>query len=516
MKALLLAAAWLAGGALSQEASPVEEKLRLERETTRRVAEALDAYLGPGRSHVSVSLGLSVVRLPGPNALADAPAPIAPRPRPGEPESSPQLQTRWLWRDIARKPRVAVLPGFAVAPEVSVVDRRERPPEAKAGEPPKAPEPSSGAGDLAVEVRGMKVAVLLDASATAAQAKEAEAIAAHVSGMDAGRGDELQVRRVPLAPLWRQALLRPSVLLRVVWIALAVLALSLLAWRAARAATQVLRTLGLLPRQAAEPPELKGGAGEPKPAAADPSEPRQVAEPPEDGAADAGSAPAVAPDDEGFAFVKPEQAALLAELLEGRDAAEAIAVIGLLAPGLAARVLEATRAERRVELLYHLSWARSSDRTSLESLRAQWKERLETAYGGSQRAAELLSGLEPPLQSHVLSQLQARAPEVARRVRRALVRFEDLFELPPAELGLLGQAAPYEQWAAALVGIDDARARKLVDALPRAAQAALEQWRSLSGARGAQVALARAKVLAVARALRREGKLPGLDAWAGG
>ena len=171
--------------------SQLDEKLRLEQTIAQEVTSILDKFLGPGKSHVTVLLGVDVKpwspasgRFPTDKKAPDAKSPN---------KKQPGLQTKWLWTDVARKSKMTVLPGFSIAPEMAVSEDRKpepKPPvvkEDKKEEPPPANEPV-----FLMEVNRMLVSVVLDRSVPEKSRQIVEVMVSEVLGLDPDRGDKLK------------------------------------------------------------------------------------------------------------------------------------------------------------------------------------------------------------------------------------------------------------------------------------------------------------------------------------
>jgi hypothetical protein len=514
--ALLLAAGAASAGA-QEETSPLADKTRMEQRVVSEISGILDQFLGPGKSHVTAFMNVEVRRMPGgkgglrpgQDALQDPADPKAKK----DGKEQPSVHAKWLWKDVSKKQKLAILPGFKVAPEISMSDEKKPQPDGKPQPPRQAPAPNGKDedGDVYVmEVKSTLVSVVLDRSVSDAHAKMVEVMASEVLGLDPDRGDKLNIYKLPLIPAWKALLMAPSVLGTLFRLLLALGFIALILWALSRSAGGLLERWGALPRLREKLAAARGAAPE---LAADEEEdapPAKAKKPEAAPAADgkpAEPAPAAAPDEKRFGFVNKQNVAVLSELLERCDKKDAAPLVGMLEPAVAAQVLNRMAPAKRLEILWSLSWAATLPPQTVQEMHASWKERLDNAFGGTEAVADLLGAADPDFQAAFLARLQASAPEVAERVKRAIVRFEDLIELKDSDLVAVSQTATFQDWAKALHGLPTGYSVRLMNVLPEASRDALQQWVKLTVAPNGQSAQARGRILKAARALEREGRI---------
>ncbi len=486
-----------AGNSLPPMPSPTETKVELERKIVAEISEILDRFLGPGRSHVTVFLNVAI-KAPPENQDAGKNDRFKKKPK--------KVEQHWTWREISKKPRMSVLPGFAINPDVSVTDNKK-------GEPIKPPvsEEADDADDsqaFILEVKQMLVSIVLDSSVSEKNQKMIEIMVSEVLGLDPDRGDHLNIYKLPMQPAWKWALGTPETTVRIFWGTLAVLTSALLLFFIARALQAVLRARA----HAHELPKEK-----PKAAHADAKADAKAgagANAPGSNGAGGGKTDADISESEEDSvllqrldFVSTENFEMLSELLKDSDPKEIACVLGFVDTALCGRILDRLPQNKRLEALMYLVSAASISPQEMTEIKRTWRERLALAYGGTSMVGELLSTMHPALQKTFLDRLKVVSPDLAPKVSEALVVLGDIGRLEHADLAQLAQSVPFEDWAKALAPLPQGYKDRVLSVLPDSSRQVLQQWLSLTKPRKLESEQAQAKVLSTMRSLLRQGKI---------
>jgi flagellar motor switch protein FliG len=488
--------------------SQMDEKLRLEAQMAHEVSTILDQFIGPGKSHVTVNLGISVKRVnEAMREEAEAKKEQGGRSPNKKDGGKPNVQTKWLWQDAAGKAKRTVLPGFAIAPQMTVTDDAK---SEKIKEPElKEPEKKSDAkdGDSAVymmEVTRTVVSVVIDNSVPEKNVKMVEVMISEVLGLDPDRGDKLNVYTLPLLPSWQRMLYAPDSMGVIARLAAWVVVGALFVWLLTRSVIAVLRSFGLLPFK--KQLDIVKSGGEDKEKGKDSAEKEKKIEG-KAGEKTEDPDPKAAPTPRYFDFVNKDNAGFLAELLENCEPQEAANVVGFLEPAVATLVLNSLKLEKRASILWCLSWAKSLTPEVHEMIRAQWRDRLEHAFGGSDSVGNLLSDMDTQHQTWFISKMAETSPELANKIKRSVLRFENLFVIEDKDLTVLAQTFSFQEWAVALSGFPSAYTERLMRVLPQPSKPALQQWLNLTPANAPEGPQTRLKLTKLARAMALEGKI---------
>jgi flagellar motor switch protein FliG len=477
--------------------SPVQAKTDMEKKIVEEVSGILDRFLGPGRSHVTVFLNVDVKSpLNGDSSR-----------RKRTEDKDKKVESRWTWREISKKPKMSVLPGFNVAPDVSVSDNKKK---AEAVAPPEAPadadDPDSSV--YVLEVRKVLVSIVLDSSIPDKDVKMVEVMVSEVLGLDPDRGDHLNVYKLPLQPAWRWALETPDTLIRVFWGVAALVAFAMLLFFVARSIQSVLRARSAPPERPKSPAkgEVRAEAGAEARAGGDAAAAAQGAGP---SPAEKVAAQKVADElaRQHLDFVSADNFDMLAELLKDTDPKEIACVLGFIDPLISSRILDQFPQERRLETLMYMVSATSVPPQELAEIRRAWRERLAFAYGGTGAVGELLSSMDQTVQNAFLERLRAISPELIGKVSGALLNMEDIARLELPDLAHLAQSVQFEDWSRALHPLAPSYAERVLAVLPDASAKILRQWLTLTKPKKLEVEQAQAKVLAVMRSLIRQGRI---------
>lgn len=488
---ILLLRPLAASAAVPPMPSPVQAKTDMESKIVNEVGGILDRFLGPGRAHVTVFLNVAV------KSAADD----ASNARKPEDRKAKKIEAKWVWREISKKPKMSVLPGFSVNPDVTVSDNKEKRPATKPEDKPSDGD-STDIPAYEIEIRRMLVSIVLDKSISEKNEKMIEVMISEVLGLDPDRGDRLNIYKLPLQPAWKWALQTPETLLRIFWGGIGLFALALLLYfvtRSIQAVNQARPRLSARPEDKVEKDETIRSSGAESAAAGAGTE-----------AAAAASAAKTSEDaviHPRLDFVNLDNFEMLSELLKDSDPKDIACLMGFVDPVLSSRILDQFSHGKRLEVMMYLVCATSIPPQELAEVRRAWRERLSFAYGGTGAVGELLSTMDPGMQTMFLERLKNVSPDLVAKVADALVRMEDLARLEGPDLAHLAQSVPFDSWAKALAPMAQPYKDRVLASLPDSSRQVLQQWLSLTKANKIEVAEAQLKVLATMRTMIRQGRI---------
>jgi flagellar motor switch protein FliG len=179
--------------------------------------------------------------------------------------------------------------------------------------------------------------------------------------------------------------------------------------------------------------------------------------------------------DEADAFEALRQAGVedLVTLLSGEPAGTVALVLAHLSPARAATVLSRLTAGKQVEVARKIAEVHEMGPEAVEEARRQFSARLSqrernrrTRPDGLKAVARILQHVGHAGRKNVLEALQQQEPELAEKIGRRLLGFEDVTQMPPEKLGpaLSGLAA--EELALALWTATDPLREQMMAALP--------------------------------------------------
>ncbi|MBI4425144.1 MAG: hypothetical protein HY554_15545 [Elusimicrobia bacterium] len=349
-------------------------------------------------------------------------------------------------------------------------------------------------------IRRLEAFVVYEDSLPRAQVDQARTVLSDLLRINPERGDALTLVPVAMVPPWRTALASEE----------GVRLLAVLAAAAAALLGAILASHFLLMRpgrrlleQWVERLAAAQGAA---PAAAEliaPGMPRLGLEPSALGAA---SPPLLA---QRFSFLESRAPSELADVLKDEgpeDLALLFAYLAAANPTHSSLAFATLPHELKLDVSQRMLALKFADPERLALLEERVRSRVELMVQGPDRLGSIYSHLPPEQRSALLADIAARDPEAPSKLSRAMVPFESLLELAPEDLRVLLPSAPREDWAAALKGLPAARVDDLLGELPEKTRL-LVQDAMAAPLPTARVLAARARILAQAQALARQGRL---------
>ncbi len=159
----------------------------------------------------------------------------------------------------------------------------------------------------------------------------------------------------------------------------------------------------------------------------------------------------------GLALLETLNAEDIASVLQGEHPQAAAAVLGHLPAAKSAAILAGLDKRMQAEVSHRLTEMQPIDPATLEELVGQLTARLKSGRSktagemdGQGKMAEILRHADPETERAVLGALAGAAPSLADSVRRRMLVFEDIAELPAERLGAALETVSGEDLAIAL------------------------------------------------------------------
>jgi hypothetical protein len=268
-------------------------------------------------------------------------------------------------------------------------------------------------------VRRLSATVFVDDGVSERTLAVVREVAAKVVGYDAGRGDELEVKRLNFSgrgPNFLSFLQPPDIY----WLVIALSG----AFFLVSAATYFIR-----PSRKASARSLKidvdsskggliTGGGAPQAAHGGEAGRSVLASPLAAASEDAEKTPSP------FSFIKEGHNRDLAFILRNEPAADVATVINYMEPGLATRLFEYFPEERQVEIAVYLNAIKEVSPGEISRIEERIKDRLGYLIGGEDKVADILGMAGDEVRKKVIGRIQAADAAAAARLTRKSRDFE--------------------------------------------------------------------------------------------
>ncbi|MFA6434060.1 MAG: FliG C-terminal domain-containing protein [Elusimicrobiales bacterium] len=489
----------------------LDDKSTLEARIALELSTILDKFLGAEKSHVTVFVDAEAEEIGG-AAPADKNKAV---PTPNRNKKGKGSLQQWLWKDLARKPKVSVMPGFMLPQEVTVTEAvhknadRETP-KTKELKPEKpAAEPA-----IMIRIKRVVVSVVLDRSVSDQDLEKVKVLAAEILGLDPDRGDLLNVYRLSFVPWWKQLFTSAAMFERILpFLLWGFMAAGIILLSAFLVQRQLDRWMGFAhpgkkvtiiktPPESATPadgPAAVEGALKNKNTEAKEEETEE--EKPVELTVEPGF-------QKPFAYINPQNIERLATLLQelGYPASSIAIVLGFLPIELRTAMLQYLDPRLQQDVMQLMCKMHKVAPEMLLTFDAQLKETIAHSYGGIVDTTEWMEEMPAAQCEAYLSFLEKVDSAKAQAIRNRLIRFEDLLILPAEQLPTLVHAVPVKEWGVALSGTG-AASSPILAIMPEESQNVLRQRLALEHLSPETVMQARSKILSQARELAHQGRL---------
>ncbi|MEK7389774.1 MAG: FliG C-terminal domain-containing protein [Elusimicrobiota bacterium] len=362
----------------------------------------------------------------------------------------------------------------------------------------------SSSWESGLQVKLIRVSVILDTRVTQAQAASVAEILPKLLHLDKDRGDELTILRADMRLNSWQTAAKDYFLSKdgmgtlanmggvLVLVVLSVILLHFLANSAIKTFMWELSShrtpptadpqpAPALPASSASPELLTGGM---------PSLSLETDEP----------APSSAPLPllgQRFDFLTSINPGDLARLVGGEPPEDLALIFATLAashPDLSASVFASLDANIRADVSRTLANMTATDPQRLESLESRLKNLVDFGVRGPERLGKILSRLPPVDREALFNEVVASNPNVAQELERSLFSFEDITQLRETDFRRLIVAVPYAHWGLALRGAQDEIVNRVLSELDPGIQKILREAMSTPQPR-VKILEARSKII---------------------
>lgn len=293
-------------------------------------------------------------------------------------------------------------------------------------------------------VKKLSASLILDRTATEADAQLARKLAAGLLGLPADRLDLVSVERMDFRkarPVSVSDLLAPPNLWSMLWLVLvaALAFLTVYAFlspisRSARAFVEAFSAKAAAPAEL-DRPERASAREEAAPAAA--AQAAQAVQ------ADGRKPP--------FWFLNAGSLSSLAFILKNRPVEDMTIVLSYAPADLAAKLAEALY-PKSAEALAQLPRVTLMPEARIRSLEKELQEAMDYVVGGEEKAIGIINGLDEAVQEKALAAFVRLDPALAKRLNSAVVKLAMVRDLEPAQAQNLARRVPLRVLAAALKG----------------------------------------------------------------
>lgn len=136
------------------------------------------------------------------------------------------------------------------------------------------------------------------------------------------------------------------------------------------------------------------------------------------------------------------------------------------------------------------------------------RKQQKAPHGGPQAVADMFNVMEEELRERLLADLARRDPALAQDIQSRMFVFSHLAEFEKRDLQILIRALPSSLLALALRGADEKLRQAFLGNMSEKSAALLEEEMNAQGPRRlSEVEAARAKVVEIALALKKSGKI---------
>ncbi|MFB0527606.1 MAG: FliG C-terminal domain-containing protein [bacterium] len=471
---LILAILITTGAFAIDLASIIEQKIALERTFEDRLRGLLEKILGTDRFIVIVNV---------------------------EPETEATEVARETWiqekksGEVVREEKRYVLPGVPV---------RE-----KLGEE-KTPSPESLApgGEMKREyekvvvlpksfVRRVVVTIIVDDKIDETLIETVRAVAAEIMGLDVARGDQLIIKRQyfsePSQTVWSTIRGSP-----IYWPLFAIVFLLFLLFPIRiflRGLARIFTTVRPRGAPGAPPAQLLGPAATIELGAPERAE-EKIGEKEEEKP----SRP--------FDFINQDNLKHLLYLLKDETAETISVVISYLRPREATQVMASLPRNVKAAVTEKIARVRGLPPEVVDAMEADIKGRIDYIVGGTEQLVQIVDEADKTTREEILQSLKEKEPELAEKVRKQIVTFEDIANLDNLSFQIVLRLVDPGTVSLALRGTPEEFKSKIMDKLSEGAQAMLRQEMELGKPAGKQrIEEAQRKIVGVVRGLQREERI---------
>jgi len=454
-------------------ASVIQQKIALEKSFEDRLRGLLEKILGTDRFIVIVNV---------------------------EPETESTEVARETWvqekatGEVVRKEKKFVLPGVPV---------RE-----KLGEE-KALETLSPGGEMKREyekvvvlpksfVRRVLVTIILDEKMEDTVIETVRAVATEIIGLDIARGDQLVIKKQhfsePSQTAWSNIKSSPIywLLFSIVFLLFLLFPVRFLLRGPAARIFQTVRPKEIL---VAPPAPVLGPAA------------TIELGPPEKGKEKIGEK-IEEKTSHPFDFINQNNIKHLLYLLKDESAETISVVVSYLSPREATQVMASLPRALKAGVTERLARIREVPPEVVDAMEQNIEEKIGYIVGGTEQLVQIVSEADNITREEMLQSLMEREPELAEKIRKQILTFEDIAKLDNSSFQMVLRQVDLGTVSLALKGTPEGFKQKVMEKLSEGAQAMLKQEMELGKPTGKQkIEEAQMRIVKLVRDLQKEGRI---------
>lgn len=456
-------------------ASIIEQKIALERSFENRLKELLEKILGTDRFIVIVNV---------------------------EPETEATELSREIWTqektsgEVVREEKRYVLPGVPV---------REKLGEEKIP----SPEQLLPGGEMKREyekvvvlpksfVKRVVVTIIMDEKIEETLFETVRAVATEIMGLDMARGDDLIIKRQyfsePSRTVWTTIKGSPIYwpLFAIIFLLFLLFPIRIFLGGLARIFPTVRPRGGAV----APPAQIFGPAATIELGAPERAE-EKIGEKEEE---EKPSRP--------FDFINQDNLKHLLYLLKDETAETISVVVSYLSPREATQVMAFLPRDIKAAVTEKLAKVRGLPPEVVDAMEADIKGRIGYIVGGTEQLVQIIDEADKTTREDILQSLKEKQPELAEKVRKQIVTFEDIANLDNLSFQIVLRSVDLGTVSLALRGSPEEFKSKVMDKLSKGAQAMLRQEMEMGKPAGKQkIEESQRRIVKVVRGLQREERI---------
>lgn len=450
-------------------ASIIEQKIALERSFEGRLKELLEKILGTDRFIVIVNV---------------------------EPETEATELSRETWiqektpGEVVQKEKRYVLPGVPVRERLGEESTPEMGGEMKREYKKVVVLPKSF-------VRRVVVTIIMDEKIEDALVETVRAVATEIIGLDMARGDQLIIKKQhftePSRTVW--ATIRSS---PIYWPLFAIIFLLFLLFPIRiflRGLARIFQTVRPRGGAVAPPAQIFGPA-----ATIELGAPERAEEKIDEKEEEKPSRP--------FDFVNQDNLKHLLYLLKDETAETISVVVSYLSPREATRVMASLSRDLKTAVTEKIAKVRGLPPEVVDAMEVDIKGRIGYIVGGTEQLVQIIDEADKTTREDILQSLKEKQPELAEKVRKQIVTFEDIANLDNLSFQIVLRLVDLGTVSLALRGTTEGFKSKVMGKLSNGAQAMLRQEMEMGKPAGKQkIEEAQRRIVKVVRGLQREEKI---------
>jgi len=209
-----------------------------------------------------------------------------------------------------------------------------------------------------------------------------------------------------------------------------------------------------------------------------------------------------------FDFVNQDNLKHLLYLLKDETAETISVIVSYLSPREATQVMASLPRDVKAAVTEKLANVRGLPPEVVDAMEADIKGRIGYIVGGTEQLVQIIDEADKTTREDILQSLKEKQPELAEKVRKQIVIFEDIANLDNLSFQIVLRLVDLGTVSLALRGSPEEFKSKVMDKLSEGAQAMLRQEMEMGKPAGKQkIEEAQRRIVRVVRRLQREERI---------